>query len=154
MDNISGKGISRIPLIILALALYAGYKTFFHANKAHIIYQIATPEHDTLQVEQDTTRVVVNKEWAAITPSREPMVIKAVQNSKTTFSFKPVIAYSPKVVPQEEVVKNLLEQGESLKDIARQTRFTKKEIRKIRRKKKAEERKDKKQRKKASLAKQ
>lgn len=152
MEDIGAKGLSRLPLIMLALAMYVGYQTFFPSASHQKVYLISPATEyvatkDTIQA-LPANRQAPGAKWLAMPYAADLKVRKARQDVKTLLINKPAKAYLQKPVPREEVVKNLLEQGESKNEIERQTGLQKKEIRKIIRKKKAAERKDKKQRKK------
>jgi hypothetical protein len=158
MEQSSEKDFSYIPFIMLVLALYVGYQSIFPKEPASKVYPI-DPSQQTLSLKDtlySSTAIAspINPSWSAMTPASRPMFTKSLPSLRYVSKQKPHLPSSPpEVVPTEEVVKNMLDQGENLKEIAKQTGLQVKQLKRIKREKKSEERRAKKQRKLAALVK-
>lgn len=150
MENTGQKGFSFLPLIMLSLAVYVGFKTLFPTNSTAKIYVIkpaaevasipdtfpATATNDTLQNPSH---------WLAFNSTFQPKVIHTLPKFSPAAINQDILSFSPAPAPQEAVIQHLLAQGQTASQIAKQTGLKVKEIRKIKRKKKAEEKVEKKQ---------
>jgi hypothetical protein len=153
MEKIERRGITSIPMLIIAGGIYLGYQTLFPENISTKVYQINAPSEELTKTIKDTLVQSLQGKRASLTFPQGPTRSGYIIEPEKTIHDKLALNFLPQAAPPEEVVKNLLDQEESIKQIALQTGLTRKEIRKIKRMKKAEERKEKRKRRKLLRAK-
>jgi hypothetical protein len=154
MEKLERRGISSIPLLIIAGGMYVGYQTLFPDNISTKVYQINAPADESIitPFTKDTLTQSLRGKRAYATFPQGPTRFRDQEQPEKSIHDKLALNFLPRVAPPEEVVKNLLDQDENIKQIALQTGLTRKEIRKIKRRKKVEERKEKRERRKLARA--
>jgi hypothetical protein len=143
MENIdgNGKGLSYLPLIMLALAMYVFAKTVYPDNHASKIYLINPPVEEKPAKNSLLAISAANKspepvQWTVIQSPAAPRVIKTLPKYSLTSSGQPMPSFSPASASRETQVEQLLAQGQTVAQISRQTGLKVKEIRKMKRRKK------------------
>ncbi|MDO1449432.1 hypothetical protein Q0590_24365 [Rhodocytophaga aerolata] len=140
----NGKGLSYLPLIMLALAVYVIIKLVYPDNRVTKVYLINPPAEGVPAKNSSLAVAATSKspepvQWTAMRSSASPKVIKTLPANNPPSSEKAQLSFSPPPISTETQVEQLLAQGETVPEIAKQTGLKVKEVRKIKRRKKVDE---------------
>jgi hypothetical protein len=140
----NGRGLSYLPLIMLALAIYVITKIVYPDDRVAKVYLInppveAAPAKNSFLAVAAASKSPKPVRWTAMRASTSPKVIKTLPTNSPSSNEESQLTFSPPSISKETQVEQLLAQGETVPEIAKQTGLKVKEVRKIKRRKKADE---------------